>query len=385
MVDFCIIGAGISALYCAYQLRRRNPTCSIVILEKDNRIGGRVYPYNFDGSTVLLGSGVGRMATDALLLQWLIDLEIEVVEYTKVFEHQDTPFMKSCLRKLQTARRAKNAPPRHLVNFRDFATMVLGENDYQRFKSEASFTDFEEADYVDTVDCYGFHDLIPVGTNYSVPWQLILDRAIGIIGRANIHLSCEVTAITQNEVSYREGSSTKKLEANTIISSCPVPILKQLYPNHKPLDTVGTQTFCRIYAYLDKPLPIQSYHITHDVLQKIIPINPERNLYMIAYADNKSADKCDNLTKDELERLLAEHFSGDFKIRKIKKKYWLVGTHFFYPLSVEYASRDNFIANLQNPMPNHWLIGEAFSNNQGWVEGALESVAELFRKKFHQK
>ena len=189
-----------------------------------------------------------------------------------------------------------------------------------------------------------------------------------------------MTDITQNEVNYKQGSSTKSLEAHTIISCCPVPVLKQLYSNHKLLDNVGVHTFCRIYAYLDKPLPIQSYHITHDVLQKIIPINPERNLYMIAYADNKSADKCDNLTKDELETLLAEHFGGDFKILKLKKKYWPVGTHFFYPLPVKYASRDNFIAKLQNPMPNHWLIGEGFSNNQGWVEGALESVSSIFPK-----
>ena len=90
MYDYCIIGAGISGLYCACQLLRRNPSSKIVILEKDNRIGGRVYPYNFDGSTVLLGSGVGRMATDALLLQWLIDLEIQVVEYPKVLDRKST-------------------------------------------------------------------------------------------------------------------------------------------------------------------------------------------------------------------------------------------------------------------------------------------------------
>ena len=202
--------------------------------------------------------------------------------------------------------------------------MVLGEADYQRFKSRASFTDFEEADYVDTVECYGFGDLIPTGTNFSVPWSAILERVIGIIGKANFHLDCEVTSISQNEVwgafstliRYQNGSSSKTLDAHTIISCCPAPVLKRLYPNHKLLDNVGTQTFCRIYAYLDKQLPIESYHITHDVLQKIIPMNPERNLYMIAYADNKSADKCDHLTKKELETLLAEHFGGDYKIQK---------------------------------------------------------------------
>ena len=379
MYDYCIIGAGISGIYCAYLLKIKNPSSSIIILEKDNRIGGRVYPYQFDGESVLLGSGVGRMATDALLLQWLIDLGIQVVEYEKVFEHQDVDFTKSCIRKLEKAKNTLQLP-RSTTNFRDFATMVLGETDYQRFKSNASFTDFEEADYIDTVDCYGFCDLIPVGTNFSVPWNDILHSAMKIIGPANFHLGCEVIKISGNKVYYKDASSNKSLDAKTIISCCPVPILRKLYPQHELLENIGGQSFCRIYAYLDKPLPIQNYHITHDVLQKIIPINPARNLYMIAYSDNKSADRVNHLTKLELEQLLDAHFGDQFKIIKMKKKYWELGTHFFYPLPTQFASRDDFIAEVQNPIPNHWLIGEAFSNNQGWVEGALESVGDFFKK-----
>jgi len=377
MYDYCFIGAGISVLYCAYHLKKKNPTISIVILEKENRIGGRVYPVNFDGTTVLMGSGVGRMATDILLLEWLIDLGIEIVEFKKEFENQDSDFLKSCIKKLQK-NKENYRYDRHLVNFQNYATSILGAEDYEKFKSNASFTDFEEADFLDTVDCYGFIDLIPVGTNYSIPWKLVLEKAIKFIGIENFILNAEVFSISSNKVNYKlKNLTTKNIEAKKIISCCPVPVLKKLYPENKLLDNIGTQTFMRIYAYLDKPLPIQNYYVTHNILQKIIPINPDRNLYMIAYSDNKYADKCNELTKKELEQYLDILFDGEFKIRKMKKHYWEVGTHFFYPLEKTFSSRDNYIAKVQNKIPNHWVIGEAFSNNQGWCEGALESVASI--------
>ena len=58
--------------------------------------------------------------------------------------------------------------------------------------------------------------------------------------------------------------------------------------------------------------------------------------------------------------------------------FWRIGTHYYDPLSNAYTSRDEFIKDAQNPMKNLYVVGEMISNNQGWTEGALESVKEIF-------
>jgi monoamine oxidase len=43
-----------------------------------------------------------------------------------------------------------------------------------------------------------------------------------------------------------------------------------------------------------------------------------------------------------------------------------------------YKSREEFIRIAQRPEKDILVIGEAVSRNQGWTEGALESVEAIF-------
>ena len=43
--DIIILGGGIAGLYSAYKLSKRSPTTKILILEKENVLGGRVKTY----------------------------------------------------------------------------------------------------------------------------------------------------------------------------------------------------------------------------------------------------------------------------------------------------------------------------------------------------
>ena len=40
-----IIGGGISGIYTMYNLKKKYPTLKVLLLEKDNRFGGRIYTY----------------------------------------------------------------------------------------------------------------------------------------------------------------------------------------------------------------------------------------------------------------------------------------------------------------------------------------------------
>ena len=102
---------------------------------------------------------------------------------------------------------------------------------------------------------------------------------------------------------------------------------------------------------------------------------------MISYSDNKIADRWINVKNIDLvvERNIKKIFGLNLKVLKHKLIYWKNGTHYFSPLQKEYKSRNEFIFKAQNPEKNIYVVGEAYSNSQGWCEGALESVEQIFK------
>jgi hypothetical protein len=70
----------------------------------------------------------------------------------------------------------------------------------------------------------------------------------------------------------------------------------------------------------------------------------------------------------------------------IKDFYWPIGTHYYKPLNKElYSSREEFIEKAQHPEKGILVVGEAVSRNQGWTEGALESVEVVVTKQWVKK
>jgi hypothetical protein len=115
---------------------------------------------------------------------------------------------------------------------------------------------------------------------------------------------------------------------------------------------------------------------TEKPFQKIIEMNKDKCIYMISYSDNKIADRWLKVTdiNFEVEKNIRKIFGVDVKVIKHELVYWKIGTHYFSPLQKQYRNRDEFIFDAQNPEPNVHVVGEAYSNSQGWCEGALESV-----------
>ena len=70
------------------------------------------------------------------------------------------------------------------------------------------------------------------------------------------------------------------------------------------------------------------------------------------------------------------------KLLKIKGFYWKEGTHYYDPLSNEFNNRRAFIKVAQRPMKNMRIVGEMICLNQGWTQGALESVEKVVNSKF---
>jgi hypothetical protein len=136
---------------------------------------------------------------------------------------------------------------------------------------------------------------------------------------------------------------------------------------------------------------VKSFTIVSGPLYKIIPMDIKRNVYMIVYNDNAGSVFLKNHLKNTatnrklFARLLEKSLGLPFEslnLDAIIDFYWPIGTHYYEPLSSEYKNRIDFIKKAQNPMNGIVVVGEVVALNQGWVEGALDSVELAITKKW---
>ena len=154
------------------------------------------------------------------------------------------------------------------------------------------------------------------------------------------------------------------------------------------------QPFLIVYAKFDRASTelmkkyVQTFTVVKGPLQKMIPMDPDKGVYMIAYTDNQHATRLKS--KGALENTPAvremyskwiQHALGipdkepPLNITAIRDYYWNDGTHYYSPIQrTDYKTRPEFIRKAQHPMPGMVVVGEVVSRHQGWVEGALQSV-----------
>lgn len=147
------------------------------------------------------------------------------------------------------------------------------------------------------------------------------------------------------------------------------------------LENIKAQPFIKVYATIEGLNSDEIPYVTvlKSRLQKITPINPEKHVYMISFTDNANAKYLKSKTKTFFENELKRLFERDVKIIDMKKFYWKEGTHYYKPLPSKFKSRNGFIKKIQYPSENVYIIGELISSNQGWTEGALESVLDIVK------
>ena len=401
--DIIIIGSGISGLYAAYNIKKMSPDKSFLILEKYKKqwIGGRTSNELFYGTEIVTGAGIGRKKKDKLLHKLLDELGLKTQEFTikpyysTMFHHLD---VKKVMEHLRNEYNKYRGPQ---TTFKTFATGVLGEKTYKQFLLSAGYTDFEKEDAHDTLYSYGMEDNYCCSKGFTVPWRKMVMKLAAEIGESHFKFSNNVSKITKTDdepcefvIDTEEG---KKYTCNKVIVATTITGIRKLLPNPIYNDIEG-QPFLRLYGKFAKSsIPImkeyvKGYTCLPGPLQKIIPINPDAGIYMIAYNDNSNTLALkNNLENTEENRdlyceLLEKSLGipGDsLRLIAIKDFYWPVGTHYYKPLNTAvYKDRDEFIDIAQHPEKGILVVGEVVSQNQGWTEGALDSVRSVLTKKW---
>jgi len=409
--DIIIIGSGISGLYSALNIQKFYPNTSFLVLEKYKKqwIGGRTSNETFHEVSIVTGAGVGRKNKDKLLIKLMNDIGLKYSEYKSVINYSQlfNPLdIIEIINKLKILYR--EYPELHDKPFKQFFIQTLGEQLYKKFIMSVGYTDYENADVYETLYNYGMDDDKGGWISLDIPWKKLVDTLYHKIGTNHFKFSSDVISLQKIKDSpclFEIKTLNKKVyHSNKIIIATTISGIKTLVPGASNKNSIYQQIhgqpFLRLYAKFNKKSSeimkkyVTTYTILPGPLQKIIPMDFDKGVYMIAYSDNKNALLLKNYLKNTpknrdlycelIEKSLGIP-NGTLHISDIKDYYWPIGTHYYEPLKREnFHNRDAFLFEVQHPEKGILVVGEAVSKHQGWTEGALESVNAVLDKKWVQ-
>jgi hypothetical protein len=410
--DIIIIGSGMAGLYSAYQIKKQSPKTSFLILEKYKKqwVGGRTSNDDFYGVKIVTGAGIGREDTNPLLIQLMKELHVpfektvSVMDFAKTIQHPVN--VKKVIDLLK--KEYKKHPEQRSLTFKEFTEPILGSKLYHDFIVSSGYSDYENADIYETLYKYGFDDNQGGWTMLFISWKKLVLALMDKIGSEHFKFSQNVIKIAQSNNNTEPCLFEIMTEKNTIYYAAKVIVattitsIQKLIPGaslpSSPYQQIHGQIFLRLYGKFNKESAelmkkvVPHYTIVPGPLQKLIPIDEEKGVYMIAYSDNQSAKYLKQFlentpkNRDFLCRLIEKSLGlpdGSLYLIAIKDYYWPVGTHYYEPLK-GFPSREEFVQIIQHPMKNMLVVGEAVSRYQGWVEGALESVKSVLTKQWIQ-
>ena len=410
--DIIIIGAGIAGLYSAYNIKQMSPNTSFMVLEKYKKqwIGGRMSNEEFYGTTVVTGAGIGRKEKDHLLVGLLKQMHIKYSDFDINMNYivDNKVSIDKIIKDLRREYKRLGSP---ITTFKSFAKSYLGAKEYNDFITNVGYTDYENEDVYQTLYKYGMDDNSTGWTGLDIPWKQLIQKLVHTIGSNHVRSSNNVVSITPIINGKINGKINDKINdgfgfelvtekgttyyCGKVIIATTITSIQKLLPQYKIYNHIKSQPFLRLYAKFPKASAeimrhlVPNYTIVSGPLQKIIPISVNKGVYMIAYSDNNNAlvlkDHLENTAKNreffcDLLTKTLKLPDNTLQITALLNFYWPVGTHYYTPL--DHTLRSKFIDKAQHPMPNMLVVGEVVAPNQGWTEGALDSVKNVLTKQW---
>jgi hypothetical protein len=378
-VDVVVIGGGVAGLYAAYKLGTRHDR--VVLLERNATLGGRAQTHMFADVPVSTGAGVGRKGKDVRLQALLRDLGVSAREFKVTHSAQFACRAQEIFDRVQAAFERSVVRPR--VSFRDFAIRVVGETEYEHLVTGSGFSDYGDADVADVLYRYGFEDNVQPWTALGITWGTVISALERKVARRCVILrSCTATHMRRatSADEYVITTTQGTLRTRAIVIATDIRGIRSLLPHVPAYAHIHGQPFTRIYAAVSGRSAealrnaVKGITVVRGPLQKLIAITDK--VYMIAYSDNASAliMKDAAAHKSVLERMVEKSLGlpkGFLHFDDTRCYFYEAGTHYN---DAELQSGAYSLSTVQHPLPNVLVVGEAVSDHQGWVEGALESV-----------
>ena len=406
--DIIIIGSGISGLNCAYQLLKNNSFLKILILEKNDYLGGRIKTHRFkiNNHNYQFEEGAGRFNQNhKLLLNLLNELNLKkyIVEIgSKISFYPSTPYEKKFIDESPfkyiniVIKKSKKIKKEELqkYTFIEFAETILN-------KSEIKFILDSFGYYGELIkmNAYNAIKLFEYDMNSELKFYSLscgLDKIIKVLVNKIKNDSKIITNSNVLKINYINNFFTVFTDNNIYqskicITAIPKPNLLKLniYNDYRYLlKSITTESLCRIYAIFNKKdiwFKDIGKSTTNNNLRYIIPNDKTNGLIMISYTDSKFADYWMKL-KNKNESLFIEQLKKDIyktfnkKIENpiyTKTCYWKLG------IGLWSKNRNSTVLYKKILQPNKniplFICGENYSKSQGWIEGALETSFDVIK------
>tara|TARA_B100000795_G_scaffold2296_1_gene1603 strand:- start:13347 stop:14573 length:1227 start_codon:yes stop_codon:yes gene_type:complete len=398
-----IIGAGITGLYLAYKLikvKKVDPI-DIVLYEKNNRIGGRVYTYSNKGFNYSVGAGrlgkkhkyVMKLIKDFKLDNQIIDIgnnkcyfiDGKMMYENELLKHYNSNF--SSLDKLwEYAITKKVKVNKHDYNLHNYFSLFMSTNEVELLRASLGYI-------AEMFDMNAYNGILTLRKDFDVKNNdfFILKDGLQILCDVlyNYLLSCgteikfnsTLTDIDDKKKNYNIGSSKYNYNKMYVTITRRDYINIPYFKNYDYLfNNVSDGKLLRIYAQFKdvwfKDIPKT---LTDNKLQFIIPIDYESGLIQISYSDSYNSDFWNNFkdkkdVKKHIRKLLNEMFP-DKKIKEpewISMHYWSSGDH-LWKVGINSKKIQKEIDNVF-VKKDIFILGETYCDRQAWIEGAIETV-----------
>ena len=406
--DIIIMGGGISGLYIQYKLLKKNKNLKILLIEKNKRIGGRIYTHSVvvKGIKYLMEGGAGRFNDNHKYLLKLInvlgyDKKIYEIPSNVQFIPTKTKWKNSTISKFSPykymdliIKEYKINKNMNKISFIDWLKKNVDLKIISFLKDSYPYKDIFNTNTYDALNLYK-RDLNINNTFYILQGglsQLVESLYKNIIKNGGIiKLNNEVTSINNYENKYVVKTNKGSFFCNKVILTGQrgdLLKIKYLKPIKKLVNSVRNATLCRFYFIFDKKykwFKNIKKTITDSKLSYFIPIDSNNGLVMISYVDEYNAKylkKLENESKSKLINFLLKECEKIFGIKNIPKPIWTKS--FYWNSGVgnwKVGSDSNMVEkNILKPFKNEYIYicGENYSSKyQSWIEGSLDTCEKV--------
>jgi hypothetical protein len=438
ILDIVIIGGGISGLYLLYQTIQKykstNQKLNIHLYEKNDYYGGRIFTLfkKIQNHTYKFETGAARLCKDKHKHFQKLIYDFHLEKYLTLGK-ADIQFIPSSSNYTQNPiyiKIAKKSPyfyiQKVLQKSKRSSQNTLMKYSFSHFIKKYKLLSKEELNYLH--DSFGysgeisfmnaFNAIHMFGTDlnkkyyyYSLSCGLshLIQKIIFFIqkeakkGNHNIllkknHTILDVSKEKKNNLfsckvqNNKTKKITKLLSKNIVFAIQKFALLKQsiLQPYKSYLNSVDAKALCRIYMVFKRGKNSEwmedvSKTTTNTHNRYLIPLDKEYGSIMISYTDSIYATHLYNYDKkygrpklityilDSWEKTLDRNIPNPIYT---KICYWKEGIAMWKPNKNSLLISQKIL----NPTNNIFIIGENYSLNQAWIEGALQTVHNILPK-----
>ena len=410
MYDFIIIGGGIAGFYSGLKLIKQNK--NVVICEKYKNIGGRID--TFHENSYSWESGAGRISSKHTLL-------LNLMKHYKEPLHPISPELsykkdgKSCiepnlfeptldvffkpLRKLDK-KILGNSTLKELcisihgkVKVEEYFNRFPYRAELEVLRADLALETFKKGGEMASHEGYfvaanGLHSLIEKMQQDFVKRGGTVFTNYECIDIKDMKSHIETDFYTGDR-KLKDERLKVKLHSSKLICAMTSESLKQIsfFKRFDTLNHLRMEPLLRTYAVYDKCwFSEYSRVVTSTPIRYFLPISYKdgNSIAMVSYTDSNDTDEFNNILKKYGEESLGRHIQNLLKelfgpipnYKFFKSHYWKYGATYWLP--GDYNPVEESKKSLKPFNSEVYLVGESFSLNQAWIEGALEQCNKLF-------